>query len=285
MATKKDGTTIEPVQITLDTYSKEKRTGKVKKGKEHALIQTGASAEDAALVAGIINQSRSDSVTLSTIKGHQLGAAVVFARMLLAKDDPRRLPCLVKPNGRALPALVLWQMLSGNDNADAGARTKAKTVGEYVLRVPRAQDIGSIESVYNLVRDSRKAAKAGEDPEKIIEAQREAMASGVIDDANSGAEALALIREHVAESSAQVQTIANRSQAKSQAEQERAKFGRLLANGDPAAMAEGVLGVIAGKDAHAFTLALARLSIDRADNLVQDWTENLVAAIGDLIEA
>ena len=72
MATKKDETTIEPVQITLDTFTKEKKTGKVKKGKEHALIQTGASAEDAALVAGIINQSRSDSVTLSTIKGHQL---------------------------------------------------------------------------------------------------------------------------------------------------------------------------------------------------------------------
>ena len=64
---------------------------------------------------------------------------------------------------------------------------------------------------------------------------------------------------------------------------QRAELGRLLAKGDPAAMAEGVLGVIIGKDSRAFTLALARMASDREDEAVQSWALSLVEAMRDIV--
>ena len=106
---------------------------------------------------------------------------------------------------------------------------------------------------------------------------------GILEDASSGAEAVRMIREHVAKSSDTVEAIQNRSDAKSQEKEQREKYGRLLAKGDPAAMAEGVLSVITSKDRHAFTLALAQAGTDRADEAVQEWVSELIQAMKDIV--
>ena len=272
--------------IVVDSYKVDKDGNTIvddKADRSSLIIQAGASSEDVETIRATIDCSKRDRASLGAINAGQLSAAVIFARMLLAKDNPQRLPYLTKPNGRALPEQAIWQVICGNPHADNTARSKAKSAGGYVLTNPRAEDIGSIESVNKLAGDLKKAKKAGEDPEHVHELQQEALGLGILEDASSGAEAVRMIREHVAKSSDTVEAIQNRSDAKSQEKEQREKYGRLLAKGDPAAMAEGVLSVITSKDRHAFTLALAQAGTDRADEAVQEWVSELIQAMKDIV--
>ena len=263
-------------------------------------IKAGASTAARDVIAQTIEQSQKNAVRTRQIMGDQLAACVVFARMFLKKgEDAGRvmyadngkathrlylvLPQLTKPNGGKLGADETWKILAGLYAPDKSATTRAKSAGLYLLECPGAAEMGSIEAIYNLAKDVKKAGESGEDSQTVKSAQMVAIASGLLEDASSGAEALRMIREHVGESSAAVKTIQNRSDAKTQAKKERAELGRLLAKGDPAAMAEGVLGVIIGKDSRAFTLALARMASDREDEAVQSWALSLVEAMRDIV--